>query len=86
MGWNELILTAPDHPVLQGLGGGVHVYFVHSYAFRPADRAACLAEVDYGGRLTAAVGRDNLLGTQFHPEKSQAAGLRLLANFLTWDP
>ncbi len=86
MGWNELVLTAPDHPVLQGLGGGVHVYFVHSYAFRPADHTACLAEVDYGGRLTAAVGRDNLLGTQFHPEKSQAAGLRLLANFLTWDP
>ena len=61
MGWNELILTAPDHPVLQGLGGGAHVYFVHGYAFRPTDPSTCLAETDYGGRLTAAVGRDNLI-------------------------
>jgi glutamine amidotransferase len=86
MGWNELILTAPDHPLLAGLEGGAHVYFVHGYAFRPSDPSHCLAETDYGGRLTAAVGRDNLVGTQFHPEKSQAAGLRLLANFLAWEP
>ena len=86
MGWNELLVDAPGHPVLAGLEDGAHLYFVHSYSFRPSDPATLLAEVDYGGRLSAAVGRDNLVGTQFHPEKSQAPGLRLLANFLRWQP
>jgi glutamine amidotransferase len=86
MGWNELLIDAPDHPVLAGLEEGAHVYFVHSYSFRPSDPSTLLAETDYGGRLTAVVGRDNLVGTQFHPEKSQAPGLRLLTNFLRWQP
>jgi glutamine amidotransferase len=86
MGWNELQVLVPGHPVLEGLAAGAHVYFVHSYHFAVADPAQVLARVDYGGPLTAAVGRDNLIGTQFHPEKSQAAGLRLLTNFLKWRP
>src|SRR5947207_790441 len=81
MGWNELLPRAA-HPILAGLPAGAHAYFVHSYHFRPTDPADCLAETDYGGPLAAAVGRDNLFGTQFHPEKSQMAGLRLIANFL----
>jgi glutamine amidotransferase len=85
MGWNELIPRS-THPVMAGLPTGTHAYFVHSYHFRPAEPADCLAETDYGGRLAAAVGRDNLIGTQFHPEKSQMAGLRLIANFLEWRP
>jgi glutamine amidotransferase len=85
MGWNELLPRAA-HPVLAGLPAGSHVYFVHSYNFRPADRAELIAETDYGGPLTAAIARDNLIGTQFHPEKSQMAGLRLIANFLGWRP
>ncbi|HKS89280.1 MAG TPA: imidazole glycerol phosphate synthase subunit HisH [Stellaceae bacterium] len=85
MGWNELLPRAA-HPVLAGLPEGAHAYFVHSYHFRPADPADLLAETDYGGKLAAVVGRDNLIGTQFHPEKSQMAGLRLIANFLAWRP
>ncbi len=85
MGWNELILRGA-HPVLDGLGAGTHAYFVHSFALNPADPADLLADTDYGGPLAAAVGRDNLIGTQFHPEKSQGAGLRLIANFLRWRP
>ena len=85
MGWNEL-LPCGAHPVLAGLAAGTHAYFVHSYTFRPADSVDLLAETDYGGRLAAVVGRDNLIGTQFHPEKSQMAGLRLIANFLRWRP
>ena len=85
MGWNELLPLA-DHPVLAGLPAGTHAYFVHSYHLRPADPADRLADTDYGGRLAAVVGRDNLIGTQFHPEKSQMAGLRLIANFLQWRP
>ena len=85
MGWNELSPRSA-HPVLAGLPAGTHAYFVHSYHFRPAHAADCLAESDYGGPLAAAVGRDNLIGTQFHPEKSQMAGLRLIANFLQWRP
>ena len=72
--------------MLDGLGPGTHAYFVHSYHFRPADPADLLADTDYGGPLAAVVGRDNLIGTQFHPEKSQMAGLRLIANFLRWRP
>jgi imidazole glycerol-phosphate synthase subunit HisH len=85
MGWNELELTG-DHPVLAGLGDGTHAYFVHSYAIAGADRGDVLATVSYGGALTAIVARDNLIGTQFHPEKSQAAGLAMIANFLRWRP
>jgi imidazole glycerol-phosphate synthase subunit HisH len=85
MGWNELMPHAA-HPVLAGLPAGTHAYFVHSYHFRPADSADLIADTDYGGRLAAVVGHDNLIGTQFHPEKSQGAGLRLIANFLGWRP
>ena len=85
MGWNELGDVAP-HPVLQGLRRGDHVYFVHSYAIRPERPGDLLVETDYGGPIAAIVGRENMLGTQFHPEKSQAAGLRLLADFLAWRP
>ncbi len=85
MGWNDLVIDAP-HPVLAGLATGDHAYFVHSYQFRVADPAHRLAHVDYAGDVTAIVGRDNLIGTQFHPEKSQSAGLRLIANFLSWSP
>ncbi|MEK9970119.1 MAG: imidazole glycerol phosphate synthase subunit HisH, partial [Ferrovibrio sp.] len=86
MGWNQLTLRQPQHPVLAGIGSGDHAYFVHSYHFVPRDRANVLAEADYGGPVLAALGRDNMVGTQFHPEKSQATGLRLLANFLRWRP
>ena len=85
MGWNELA-PARAHPLLEGLDHGAHAYFVHSYHFACADRADIVAEVDYGGRIVAAIGRDNLFGTQFHPEKSQATGLRLIRNFLNWRP
>jgi glutamine amidotransferase len=85
MGWNEIILTRA-HPLLDGLAAGAHGYFVHSYHFHLADPADCVAAVDYGGPLAAVVARDNLAGTQFHPEKSQETGLRLIANFLRWQP
>ncbi len=85
MGWNDLRL-AGAHPVFNGIESGQHAYFVHSYQFRVDDPAHLLADVDYGGPITAIIGRDNILGTQFHPEKSQATGLRLIANFLTWRP
>jgi len=93
MGWNTISLSSPSHPVLQGLGEGdahadadAHAYFVHSFQFKPARSQDSLAVTDYGGPVTAIVGRDNMIGTQFHPEKSQAVGLRLIANFLTWSP
>jgi len=85
MGWNELA-GAWNHPVLAGIQPGEHAYFVHSFQFVTAQPAHCLATVDHGGPVTAAVGRDNLFGTQFHPEKSQAVGLRLIENFLGWRP
>ena len=85
MGWNDLVLHA-THPVLDGVATGDHAYFVHSYAMRVEDDAHLLATVDYGGPVTAIVGRDNMVGTQFHPEKSQRAGLRIVANFLGWRP
>ncbi len=85
MGWNGLSAVA-GHPVLAGLEKGGHVYFVHSYRFRPAEEGHLLAESDHGGRFAAIVGRGNLIGTQFHPEKSQHYGLRLIANFLDWRP
>jgi glutamine amidotransferase len=86
IGWNDLEVAAPVHPVLAGLPAGAHGYFVHSYHFVAARADEVVARVDYGGAITAAVGRDNLLGVQFHPEKSQAVGLRLLADFLNWRP
>ncbi|GAD54076.1 imidazole glycerol phosphate synthase subunit HisH [Limimaricola cinnabarinus] len=85
MGWNDLVIDR-SHPVLEGLSTGDHAYFVHSWQFRPSDPDTLLAHVDYGGAVTAVVGRGNVVGAQFHPEKSQAAGLRLIANFLTWAP
>ena len=85
MGWNELLIDRP-HPVLGGLESGAHAYFVHSYAMTSASDAAVIAHTDYGGRIVAVIGRDNMVGTQFHPEKSQHTGLRLIANFLAWKP
>ena len=85
MGWNDLVVDHA-HPVLDGVTTGDHAYFVHSYHFQVADRADRLAHVDYAGDVTAVVGRDNIFGTQFHPEKSQDAGLRIIANFLGWTP
>jgi glutamine amidotransferase len=85
MGWNEIEPRAL-HPLLAGLGAGAHGYFVHSYHFRVADPADLVAVTDYGGPLTAMIGHGNLVGTQFHPEKSQEAGLRLIGNFLRWRP
>ncbi|SEK39860.1 glutamine amidotransferase [Roseovarius azorensis] len=85
MGWNDLVIDHP-HPVLDGISDGDHAYFVHSYHFRVADPAHLLAHVDYAGAITAVVGRDTIVGTQFHPEKSQKTGLRLIANFLRWTP
>lgn len=87
MGWNELVLEGEGggHPLLRDLGAD-HAYFVHSYHFVPSNPADVIAHVDYGQRLTAAVARDNMLGTQFHPEKSQTLGLALIANFLKWMP
>ena len=85
MGWNDLVIDNP-HPVLAGIATGDHAYFVHSYHFRVENLAERLAHVDYGTDITAIIGRDNMIGAQFHPEKSQAAGLRLIANFLAWKP
>jgi imidazole glycerol-phosphate synthase subunit HisH len=85
MGWNEIELRG-THPLLAGLGAGTHAYFVHSYHFCLDNPEDLVAVTDYGGQLTAMIGRDNLAGTQFHPEKSQEAGLRLIANFLRWRP
>jgi glutamine amidotransferase len=88
MGWNVLLPVSP-HPVFEGLPlgpEGMHAYFVHSYHFVPESEAHVLARTDYGGEVTAAVGRDNLLGFQFHPEKSQKLGLELIGRFLRWAP
>ncbi len=85
MGWNALNLRQ-EHPVLAALGDDPHVYFTHSYAYRtPADRDVA-ATVEYGETIIAAVARDNLFATQFHPEKSQRVGLQILSNFVLWDP
>jgi len=84
MGWNEL--TVGDHPLLEGISTGDHAYFVHSYHLRPRNPEHRLAHTAYGEMVAAVVGRGNMAGTQFHPEKSQATGLRLIANFLRWDP
>jgi len=86
MGWNELDLLQGGHPLLEGLVAGDHAYFVHSYHFRPRTPGAVLAEVTYGETVAAMVTEENIAGTQFHPEKSQRVGLRILSNFLTWKP
>ncbi len=85
MGWNDLVIDR-THAVLAGISTGDHAYFVHSYQFRVINSADRLAHVDYGTDITAIIGRDNMIGAQFHPEKSQSAGLRLIANFLAWKP
>lgn len=85
MGWNTLRVKH-RHPLLAGLGVDDHAYFLHSFHLRASDNETLLADTDYGGDVTAVVGRDNLVGVQFHPEKSQRVGLHLLANFLQWRP
>lgn len=85
MGWNDLTIAAP-HPVLDGINKGAHAYFVHSYHMEVAAPSQLLATADYGLPITAIVGEGTKVGTQFHPEKSQAPGLRLIANFLNWRP
>ena len=88
MGWNTIDVGRP-HALLDGIATGpkgLHAYFVHSYHLAAKDRTTVVAETDYGGPVTAIVARDNIAGTQFHPEKSQRLGLQLIANFLTWKP
>jgi len=88
MGWNTLDVVNP-HPLLAGIPtgpDGLHAYFVHSFHLATTDRASMVAETNYGGPVTAMVGADNIAGTQFHPEKSQTLGLRLISNFLRWRP
>lgn len=85
MGWNDLVIDG-EHPVFDGVKNGDHCYFVHSYHFSVADPVERLAHVDYGGDVTAVIGKGTMLGMQFHPEKSQATGLRLIGNFLRWKP
>ena len=85
MGWNELSALKP-HALLEGIAQRDHAYFVHSFQLKASRQETVLALTDYGGPITAVVGRDNLAGTQFHPEKSQATGLKLIANFLRWKP
>jgi glutamine amidotransferase len=88
MGWNTLN-ASKTHPLLDGIAigpGGLHGYFVHSYHLNAADQSDVIAIADYGGPITAIVGRDTFAGTQFHPEKSQRLGLALIANFLQWAP
>jgi imidazole glycerol-phosphate synthase subunit HisH len=88
MGWNTINMLRA-HPLFEEIPlgpDGLHAYFVHSYELKTAQRGDLVAQADYGGPLTAVVGRDNMIGTQFHPEKSQRLGLALIANFLKWKP
>ena len=88
MGWNTLE-ARKTHPLFEGIAlgpQGAHAYFVHSYQLKPKNQGDLLAETDYGGPITAVIGRDNMVGTQFHPEKSQRLGRALIANFLKWEP
>ncbi|MBL6932956.1 MAG: imidazole glycerol phosphate synthase subunit HisH [Rhodospirillales bacterium] len=86
MGWNELNVDDATHPLLADLGPAPHVYFVHSYHMACNNNSDILATTEYGGPVTALVGRDNMVGSQFHPEKSQSVGLKLISNFLKWKP
>lgn len=88
MGWNTLHLQH-DHALFAGIptgDDGLHAYFVHSYHFVPEDKDALVAGTDYGGEITAFIAKDNMAGSQFHPEKSQKLGLALIGNFLRWRP
>ena len=85
MGWNALSLLQP-HSLFEGMADGADVYFVHSYYIRPREPSHILATTEYAGSIPAIVGRDNIAGTQFHPEKSQAEGLAFLERFLKWRP
>ena len=85
MGWNDLVIDRP-HPVLDGVETGAHTYFVHSYHVHVTNPEERIAHVDYGGDVTAIIGRDTMVGVQFHPEKSQDTGLRMIGNFLRWKP
>lgn len=88
MGWNTLNLTpsGENHPALSGITGETHFYYVHSYQFDCANSAHILGTVEYGDNITSVVGRDNIIGVQFHPEKSHDAGLALIGRFLAWKP
>ena len=86
MGWNGLDFTPGSHPLLEGLQPGDHVYFVHSYALVHGAPGETIATTEYGGTVAAIVAAGNRAGTQFHVEKSQDVGIRLLANFLRWAP
>jgi len=85
MGWNNLNILN-SHPVFDNINENDHVYFVHSYHFEVENNNNLLASVDYGGKVTAAVAHENIIGTQFHPEKSQSVGLQIIKNFLQWNP
>ncbi|MDB4070989.1 imidazole glycerol phosphate synthase subunit HisH [Amylibacter sp.] len=85
MGWNNLNILN-SHPVFNNINENDHVYFVHSYHFEVENNSNLLANVDYGGKITAAVAHENIIGTQFHPEKSQSVGLQIIKNFLQWNP
>ena len=88
MGWNQIEIAPAhkDHPVLDGIRDGDHVYFVHGYQFDCDEPGQVMMRTEYGGSISAMIGRDNIVGTQFHPEKSQQVGLRLIGNFLAWRP
>lgn len=85
MGWNALTFRQ-DHSILNGLGADPHVYFTHSYAYRNPAESDIAATTEYGETIIAALARDNIFATQFHPEKSQHVGLQILSNFVLWDP
>jgi len=85
MGWNEVFQAGP-HPLWQGIASGSRYYFVHSYYPAPRDPALTAATCVYGAPFTCAIARDNIFAVQFHPEKSQSAGLQLLSNFVNWRP
>jgi glutamine amidotransferase len=86
MGWNTLEMSQPRHALFAGVPENTHMYFVHSFAFHPTNPGLTIASADHAGRFTAAIAKDNLAGVQFHPEKSQAAGLALIGRFLEWKP
>ena len=86
MGWNELTIKVPNHPVLKNVEQGAFFYFVHSFQMTLEEKKFVIATTDYGGPITAIVGINNIIGTQFHPEKSQKMGLAMLENFLNWRP